>query len=350
MVERGDWGVDQPELAGWAQVDERFVAFAPDSVGQGLCSAAVAAPLEDEAYLNGLIPSFNRLPIPELEEQGVFVSVPRDLRLLRVVGADRVVTRPSDRALQREDAESGGVLVDFAAAKDLLVQGRSAAARLLPAESGITVLLFKPAPSLYVETPPLPMPHPERWAAEQGDLWLAARLERTLARGDAWSIASAVGMYARLLEPSAEKVGEAVRAALAGDVPAFAALPRRYALSLQTIQLEHVTRLALVKVEDLMHALDVLPQGAALASNRTGLLELAEGREEVEWGRTTLRFAGAADRLTTVVAGFDEDAVEATAAAPLSFEEVSEREALRRAGLRDARSWWLGGVEPEQGE
>ena len=350
MVERRDSDMNQLGLEDWAQVGERFVALAPDPVGQGRGSSAVAVPFADEAYLASLIPSFGRLPIPELEERGAFVNVPRDHRVLRVVGADRVATRPAEASLQREDAESGGVLIDFAAARALVVQRGDVAVEIQPADEGFKLLLFAPAPALYVATPPLPMPHLERWAAEQGDRWLAARLERTLARGDAWSIASAVGMYARLLEPSAEKAGEAVRAALAGQVPAHAALPRRYAMSLQTIQLEHVTRLALVKVEDLMRALDVLPQGAALAADRTGLLELAERREELEWGRTTLRFAGAADRLTTVVAAFDEDAAEWTAAAPLTFEEVSAREPLRRAGLRDPWAWWLGGGKPELGE
>ncbi|HNX20181.1 MAG TPA: hypothetical protein PKG80_07895 [Acidobacteriota bacterium] len=350
MVERGDSDMNQLGLEGWAQVDERFVAFAPDPVGQGRGVSAAAVSFADEAYLQSLTSSFARLPIPELEERGAFVSVPRGRRVLRVVGAERIATVPVDPSLQVEDAESGGVLIDFAAARALFVLRGDVAVRIEPAEDGVQLGLLKPEPALYVATPPLPMPHLEQWAEAQGDRWLAAQLERTLARGDAWSIASAVGMYARLLEPSAEKADEAVRAALAGQTPAHAALPRQYALSLQTIQLEQVTRLALVKVEGLMHALDALPQGAASAAERAALLELAERREEIEWGRTTLRFAGAADTLTTVVAAFDEDAVEWTAGAPLTFEEVSKREPLRRAGLRDPWAWWLGGGKPELGE
>ena len=105
-------------------------------------------------------------------------------------------------------------------------------------------------PELYEPVPPIPALRVDVWAAAtRGDLW--RRCRAWLDRGD-WGRAVAVGYYLRRIAVDPE----ALATVPAELLPPDAAQIRLYALALTTAQVEHLTRLALCRVEDALRAED----------------------------------------------------------------------------------------------
>lgn len=144
------------------------------------------------------------------------------------------------------------------------------------------------AAPLHDPAPPIPALRVDVWAAATpGDLW--ARCRDLLARGDDWGRAVAVGYYARRSGLSSEYLATIGPA----DLPRVrddAARLRLWAWQLETRQLEHLTRLAVCRVEDYWRAEDDgrVEDAAAILS-------------EVLSARVVLDAAGAADRLDAIL-------------------------------------------------
>lgn len=143
-----------------------------------------------------------------------------------------------------------------------------------------------PIPDLYEPVPPIPALRVDVWsAATPGDLW--RRCRDLLARGDDWGRAVAVGYYLRRIAVDPE----ALATVPAELLPPDAAQIRLYALALTTAQVEHLTRLALCRVEDALRAED------------DGRPDDADAiRAEVRSARALLAAAGVSDRLDSVCA------------------------------------------------
>lgn len=141
-----------------------------------------------------------------------------------------------------------------------------------------------PIPDLYEPVPPVPALRVDVWAAAtRGDLW--RRCRSWLDRGD-WGRAVAVGYYLRRIAVDPE----ALAAVPLRLLPPDAAQIRLYALALTTAQVEHLTRLALCRVEDYWRAEDDgrVEDAAAILS-------------EVLSARVVLDAAGASDRLDAII-------------------------------------------------
>ena len=107
------------------------------------------------------------------------------------------------------------------------------------------------AAPIHDPAPPIPALRVDVWsAATPGDLW--RRCRDLLARGDDWGRAVAVGYYLRRIAVDPE----ALATVPAELLPPDAAQIRLYALALTTAQVEHLTRLALCRVEDALRAED----------------------------------------------------------------------------------------------
>jgi hypothetical protein len=287
---------------------------------------------------------FGRAAVPAAEALGISIDqAEEDRRILKVScasGAPAIVrvlpplgpTAPPDqKAWARDPEDLATVLLD------VRPWVSSGGAVLLPGGDGLLITIGEDGRLRLTEvvaggprTPPVEIAAPvASWLSDEHPPWLRRAVETRLGQPSPWRQAAAVGLVARLAAP--------LRAA-----PAAADLagPRRWVRGLGPGQLDALELLLRTEVERLLLAAADLARTMACDDRgwRSALVELCQGRDDVEGVRILLNEAGAGAALAGAIRDLDDAGARLVRSLPVRLRIDDAR--LREVRALDEAAWW----------
>jgi hypothetical protein len=261
--------------------------------------------------------------------------------IVKLVGKGPVAVRlggPAEGRTFHSDAEPNVAWVDASRSGPFLVE--TASGRLLcSVEQGLLQLQAVTAPVALAALAAIEEPA-DGWMRSSRDGWLEQQAVRTLETRGAWSVCVAAGQHARLTDAAAfGSPREIVEAQLRGEAPRWLSGPRRWARSLEPVQVATMSRLALAEVDRLGELADHLERADPETDEwREDWRRLCHARDDLEGVRVLLAERGASTDLDVHVSTLDRAGRSLRMAAPLARLGPDER--LRRACLADPDAWW----------